>query len=128
EDFLKGTKFEVSDLTPLLRFSALSLGLATDVLLSKLFQDDMHDLAVPSTSQKGGLEPPHRTNFKNIIHVGSNDHPDIIKRVVELTGANPKSSDFSSSGVKPPIEGLKAPSIPLLGQLRIAADTLVTSN
>jgi Concanavalin A-like lectin/glucanases superfamily/PGAP1-like protein len=69
---------------------------------NNIFNSEPHDLAVPISSQKGGLTGNcTTTNINNQWHIGSQSNGDVINKVKLLLEADPNSNNFCL-GFSPP--------------------------
>lgn len=68
----------------------------------KLFNEEVNDLIVAQSSQKGGLTVPSTTIINNQVHMGAVNNEEVIDRVLELLQYPRTDSVFSWSGFNPP--------------------------
>lgn len=73
-----------------------------DITLDLIFNNSANDLIVAVPSQEGGLAAS--SVFYDQSHMGAQNNPDVINRVIELLDANMNFTlHFSTNGYNPPI-------------------------
>lgn len=69
--------------------------------INEIYNGEQNDFVVPLSSQLGGLSGEHKTNFPNLWHSESLNHPTIINRAYELLNDPQLNTSFSKQWFKP---------------------------
>ncbi|MBK8505886.1 MAG: leucine-rich repeat domain-containing protein [Saprospiraceae bacterium] len=87
---------------PFLRVLTLPLSMIR-IILAQTFNGEQNDIAVPLSSQLGGLNSPYVTSISNQLHIGSQANLTVINTVSNLLSVSPRDqSQFTTSPFSPP--------------------------
>src|SRR6185295_19264036 len=79
---------------------------------SLVFNNDTNDIAVPISSEKGGISGNSVSYYPFIWHIGSPDQINYKNDVASLLNSDPNSSLFTMNGFSPPNLRYIPPAIP----------------